>query len=122
MLQSKLADSVGVPEICPQLNVIQKSMVVDSSPKLTHNDWIKEQSEDSDISLLVQLLKADRLKKNETKENGFLWNLHPFEVSKGPVLKEWTIVSESYIKESSRINFSVCTTQELCSQSNFGMS
>ena len=43
MLQSKLADDVGVPEIYPQLNVIQKIMVVDSSPKLTHSDWIKEQ-------------------------------------------------------------------------------
>ena len=40
-----------------------KSMVMDSSPKLTHNDWIKEQSEDSDINLIVQLLKSDKLKK-----------------------------------------------------------
>ena len=46
MLQLILVTDVGVPEIYPQLNVLQKSMVVDSSPKLTHNDWIKEQSED----------------------------------------------------------------------------
>ena len=59
MLQSKLADDVGVPEIYPQLNLIQKSRVVDSSPKLTHSDWIKEQSEDSDINHIVQLLKSD---------------------------------------------------------------
>ena len=45
MLQSKLANDVGMPEIDPQLNPIQKSMVVDSSPKLIHSDWIKEQSE-----------------------------------------------------------------------------
>ena len=32
-------------------------MVVDGFPKLVHNDWIKEQHEDSDIGLLVQLLK-----------------------------------------------------------------
>ena len=32
MLQSKLVTTVGVPEIYPQLNVIQKSKVVDSSP------------------------------------------------------------------------------------------
>ena len=43
-------------------------MVVDSSPKLTHSDWIKEQSGDSDISLLVQLLKSDRLKKYIARE------------------------------------------------------
>ena len=38
MLQSKLVTDVGIPDVYPQLNVIQKSMVVDSSPKLTHND------------------------------------------------------------------------------------
>ena len=37
-------------------------MVVDSTPKLTYGDWIKEQSEDSDINLIVQLLKSDKLK------------------------------------------------------------
>ena len=43
-------------------------MVVDSSPKLTHNDWIKEQSEDSDINLIVQLLKSNKLKKYVARE------------------------------------------------------
>ena len=43
-------------------------MVVDSSPKLTHNDWVKEQNEDTDISLLVQLLKSDKLKKYVARE------------------------------------------------------
>ena len=55
--------NVGVPKIYPQLNVIQKGMVVDSSPKLTHNDWIKEQSKDLDINHIIQLLKSNRLKK-----------------------------------------------------------
>ena len=68
MLQSKLVTNVDIPEMYPQLKVIQKSMVVDSSPKLTHNDWIKEQSEDSDIDLIVQLLKSDKLKKYVARE------------------------------------------------------
>ena len=34
MLQSKLANDVDMPEIDPHLNLIQKSMVVDSSLKL----------------------------------------------------------------------------------------
>ena len=68
MLQSKLVTNLGVPEIYPQLNVIQKSMVVDHSPKLTHIDLIKEQSEDSDINLIIQLLKSDKLKKYVAKE------------------------------------------------------
>ena len=59
---------VDIPEMYPQLKVIKKSMVVDSSSKLTHNDWIKEQSEDSDINLIVQLLKSDKLKKYVARE------------------------------------------------------
>ena len=68
MLQTKLEDDVGMPEIYPQLNVIQKSMVVDSSPNLTHSDWIKEQSEHSDINHIRQLLKSDKLKKYVARE------------------------------------------------------
>ena len=63
MLQSKLVTDVGAPEIYLQMNVIQKSMMVDSLPKFTHSDCIKELSEDSDINLIVQLLKSDKLKK-----------------------------------------------------------
>ena len=68
MLHLKLVDDVGVQEIYPQLNVIQISMMVDSSPKLTHNEWIKEQSEDLDISYIIQLLKSDKLKKYVARE------------------------------------------------------
>ena len=68
MLQSKLVMDVDIPEMYPQLEVIQKSMVVDSAPKLTHNDWIREQSEDSDINLIIQLLRSDKLKKCVAKE------------------------------------------------------
>ena len=37
-------------------------------PSLTHSDWIKEQSEDLDIDLIVQLLKCDNLKKYVARE------------------------------------------------------
>ena len=53
---------MDIPEVYPQLKVIQKSLVVDSPPKLTNNDWIREQSEDSDINLNVQLLMSNKLK------------------------------------------------------------
>ena len=56
MLQSNLETEVGIPDVNPQLTFILKSMVVDSSPKLTHGDWVREQSEDPDTGLLVQLL------------------------------------------------------------------
>ena len=73
MLQSKLVMDVDIPEMYSQLKVIQKSMVVDSSPKWTHSDWIKEQSKDSDINLVIQLLRSDKLKKyvaNEADSSG----------------------------------------------------
>ena len=41
---------------------------MDSSPKLIHSDWIRKQSEDSDINLIVQLLKSDKLKKYMGRE------------------------------------------------------
>ena len=68
MIQSKLEIDVGVPEIYQELNLIQKSTVVDSLPKLTHNDWVKEQSEDSDINHIIQLLKSNKLKKYVARE------------------------------------------------------
>ena len=55
-------------------------MVVDSSPMLTHDDWIKDQHEDSDIGFLVQLLKAHKLIKICSQRNGFLRNSNSFEI------------------------------------------
>ena len=46
MLQSKLVMNVDIPAVYPQLNAVQKSLVMDSSSKLTNNDCIREQSED----------------------------------------------------------------------------
>ena len=68
MLQSKLGTEVGIPEVYPQQLLIQKSMMVDGSPKLAHHDWVREQYEDTDIGLLVQLLKSNKLKKYVARE------------------------------------------------------
>ena len=68
MLQSKLVTDVGIPDLDSWLSVIQKHMVVDSSLKLTHDNWVKEQSEDSDIDLLIRLLKSNKLKKYAARE------------------------------------------------------
>ena len=57
MFQSKLVVNVEIPDVYPQIKVIQKSLVVDGSPKLTNNDWIREQSEDSSIGPITLLLK-----------------------------------------------------------------
>ena len=63
MLQSKLETEMGIPEKCSPLNVIQKEMLVNSTPNLTQHEWVKEQHEDVDISATIQLLKNDKLGK-----------------------------------------------------------
>ena len=88
MLQSKLVSDVGIPDLDSCLNVIQKSMVVNSSPKLTQKEWIKEHSEDSDINHIVQLLKSDKLKKICGYRNRFIWNLSLTEILKRSVFEK----------------------------------
>ena len=68
MLQSKLVVNVEIPDVYPQIEVIQKSLGVDSSPKLTNNDWVREQSEYPSIGPIIQLLKPDKLKNYVAKE------------------------------------------------------
>ena len=68
ILQSKLIVNVEISDVHPQVKVVQNSLVVDSSPKLTNKDWIREQSEDSSIGPIIQLLKSDKLKNYVTKE------------------------------------------------------
>ena len=121
MLQSKLVADISIPEMYPQLKAIQKSMVVDNSPKLTHNDWIQEQSEDSDINLIGQLLKSDKLKKYVTRETDSSGIQVLLKYHEDLFLKNGLLCQESFIKESSRTNFSVCATQEFYSQSDFSM-
>ena len=68
MLQSKLVTNVEIPDVYPQLKFVQKSLVVDSSSKLTNKDWIRDQSEDPNISLIIQLQKSRKLKSYVAKE------------------------------------------------------
>ena len=68
MLQSKLETEMGIPEEYSPLNVIQKEMLVNSTPKLTQSEWVKEQCEDVDIGATIQLLKTGKLGKYVAKE------------------------------------------------------
>ena len=43
-------------------------MLVNSTPKLTQQEWVKEQCEDVDISATIQLLKTGKLGKYIGKE------------------------------------------------------
>ena len=68
MLQSKLETEMGIPEKYSPLNVIQKEMLVNSTPKLTQHEWVKEQCEDVDIGATIHLLKTGKLGKYIAKE------------------------------------------------------
>ena len=46
-------------------------MIVDSTLKLTWNDWIKEQMDTTDINRVTQLLKTNRLSKYVAQEMDF---------------------------------------------------
>ena len=43
-------------------------MLVNSTPKSTHKEWVKEQHEDLDIGSVMQLLKTDKVGKYVAKE------------------------------------------------------
>ena len=48
-------------------------MLVNSTPKLTQHEWVKEQYEDLDIGATIQLLKTGKLGKcvaTETDSSG----------------------------------------------------
>ena len=60
MLQSKLETEMGIPEKYSPLNVIQKEMLVNSTPKLPQSEWVKEQCEDVDICATIQLFKTGK--------------------------------------------------------------
>ena len=62
---------------------------------------VKEQSEDPDIGLLVQLLKSDKLKNDVANEMDSSGNLSSFKIQERSILTEWIVVSKSGIKNHS---------------------
>ena len=64
----KIGDECRYTRSVSSIEGYNNSLVVDSSPKLTNSDWMKQQSEDSDINLIIQLLKSDKLKRYIAKE------------------------------------------------------
>ena len=61
MLQSKLESEISFPEEHLPVNLLPKSMTMDTTLKLTQNDWVKEQMDDVDVNKIAQLLKSNKL-------------------------------------------------------------
>ena len=68
MLQSKLESEISLPKEYLPVNVLLKSMTVDTTLKLTQNDWVKEQMDDVDVGKMIQLLKSNRLSTYRAQE------------------------------------------------------
>ena len=61
MLQSKLDSETSLPSEYLPVNLLLKSMTVDTTLKLTQKDWVKEQMDDVDVNKVTQLLKSNKL-------------------------------------------------------------
>ena len=61
MLQSKLESETSLPSEYLPVNLLLKSMTVDTTLKLTRKDWVKEQMDDVDVNKVTQLLKSNKL-------------------------------------------------------------
>ena len=58
ILQSKLESKTSLPSEYLPVNLLLKSMTVDTTLKLTQKDWIREQMDDVDVNKVTQLLKS----------------------------------------------------------------
>ena len=61
MLQSEMESETSFPNEYLPVNLLLKSMTVDTTLKLTQKDWVKEQMDDVDVNKVVQLLKSNTL-------------------------------------------------------------
>ena len=61
MLQSKLESETSFPSEYLPVNLLLRSMIINTTPKLTQKDWVKEQMDDVDVSKVIQLLKSNKL-------------------------------------------------------------
>ena len=61
MLQSKLESEKSFPEEYLPVNLLLKSMTIDTTLKLAQKYWVKEQMHDIDVNKIVQLLRSNKL-------------------------------------------------------------
>ena len=61
MLQSKLESETHFPSEYLPVNLLLKSMTIDTTLKLTQKDWVKEQMDDVNVNKVIQLLKSNKL-------------------------------------------------------------
>ena len=78
MLQSKLESETSIPNEYLPVNLLLKSMTMDTTLKLTQKDWVKEQMDDMDVGKVTQLLKSKL--NTYGSRNGFFINVSSPEV------------------------------------------
>ena len=68
MLQSNLESEISFPAEHIPVNLLLKSMTIDTTLKFTQKDWVKEQMDDVDVNKIVQLLKSKMLSTYMTQK------------------------------------------------------
>ena len=122
MLQSKLESEISFPEEHFPVQLLLKSMTVDTTLKLTQKDWVKEQMDDDDINKTVQLLRFNKLSTYMAQEMDSSAIRILLKYKKDLLLKNGNIKLENNLKTSSRMSNTVHVTKEIHSQSNSGLS
>ena len=80
LLQSKLESETSLPNEYLPVNLLLKSMTLDTTLKLTQEDWVKEQMDDVDVGKVTQLLKIQQAEHIYGSRNGFFINANTPEV------------------------------------------
>ena len=98
MLQSKIEPGADVSEEYLPERMLLKSMTIDTMPKLTQQDWFKEQMEDVDIHIIVQLLKSNQLSTYKAQEIDSLATRVLLRYGKDLILKNGLLYGKANLK------------------------
>ena len=113
MLQSKLESEISFPEEHLPVNLLLKSMTMDTTLKLTQKDWVKEQMDDSDVNKIVQLLKSNKLSTYMAQEMDSSLMQVLLRYKKDLFLKNGLVYWKAILKKSSRASGTVCATKKI---------
>ena len=80
MLQSKLEFETSFSNEYLPVNLLLKSMTVDTTLQLTRKDWVKEQMDDMDVGKVTQLFKIQQAEYICDSRNGSFRNASTLEV------------------------------------------
>ena len=113
MLQSKLESEISFPEEHLPVNLLLKSMTMDTTLKLTQKDWVKEQMDDVDVNKIVQLLKSNKLSTYMAQEMDSSLMRILLRCKKDLFLKNGLLYRKATLKNHPEPVAAVCATKKV---------